>query len=65
MAAMHIDDMLGAQKQGPYILAGQSLGGMTALEVALQASSHLVHPASGHWRHMLAAHGLWTVADTR
>jgi hypothetical protein len=33
---MHIDDMLTVQKSGPVVLAGQSLGGMTSLEVALQ-----------------------------
>ena len=37
MASMHIDDMLSVQKKGPYVLAGQSLGGMTSMEVALQA----------------------------
>ena len=37
MASMHIDDMLSVQKRGPYVLAGQSLGGMTSMEVALQA----------------------------
>eukprot|EP00873_Tetraselmis_striata_P016306 jgi/Tetstr1/436570/TSEL_025367.t2 len=39
MASMHIDDMLSVNSSGPVILAGQSLGGMTSMEVALQAQA--------------------------